>query len=168
MSIPPETNKWRLGGDHSTGGGLRCGTVWKGQRWRDELMKEDWIVQRLSRCWACGRSSCLAWFQLGSTGGESSNMLTADWKIVAYLWESHSPIFSVFGPFKEAEVAESCFWIAIVQWGVTHFKPFMLGFVAQSIQLSHWRPEMACVCNNCTFTKQKATTAPLKLLGQPL
>lgn len=64
--------------------------------WTDEQMKEDRIVQRLSRCWTCGRCSCLVWFQMGSTGGNSSNTLTADWKRVAYLWGTDSPFSFLF------------------------------------------------------------------------
>lgn len=106
--IPPETNRWRRKKEiRAQGGGLRCRNVWRRQGSTDELVKEDRIVQILSRCWACGRCSCLVWFQMGSTAGDSSNMLTADWKIVSSLWETDSPSFFFFRPLKRQKLLSS-------------------------------------------------------------
>lgn len=66
-----------------------------------------------------------------------------------------------FFPFlKERDLAESCFWIDIGEWVLLSLSPFC--WICGSINnVSHLRPEMDCVCNNCTFSKHKKLKVPL-------
>lgn len=57
---------------------------------------------------------------------------------------------------EKGELAESCFWIDKGEWVLLALSPFC-GICGSINTASHLRPQMDCVCNNCTFSEQKSS-----------
>lgn len=131
--------------------------------WTDEQMKE--IVKMLNM-WQ---------MQLFGPIPDGKHLRQLLWHVDCWLKKSSLPLgnwlplfFSFFFPpsFKRQKLLSRVSGLISSSGVLLTLSPFLLGFVSQSIQSPTWDLKMACVCNNCTFTEQKATTALLKLLAQ--